>query len=40
MHLQSLWLKARIEEQFLVAELDPEAYANYRRRVPMLVPLA
>jgi protein-S-isoprenylcysteine O-methyltransferase Ste14 len=35
-----LWLKARIEEQFLVAELDPEAYANYRRRVPMLVPFA
>jgi len=33
-----LWLKARTEEHFLSAELDPEAYAAYQRRVPMLVP--
>jgi protein-S-isoprenylcysteine O-methyltransferase Ste14 len=33
-----LWLKARAEERFLSAELDPEAYAAYQRRVPMLVP--
>jgi protein-S-isoprenylcysteine O-methyltransferase Ste14 len=34
----SFWLKARIEEAFLSAELGPEAYSAYRRRVPMLVP--
>ena len=33
-----LWLKARIEERFLTAELGAEAYGSYRRRVPMLVP--
>jgi protein-S-isoprenylcysteine O-methyltransferase Ste14 len=33
-----LWLKARIEERFLTAELGAEAYGAYRRRVPMLVP--
>jgi protein-S-isoprenylcysteine O-methyltransferase Ste14 len=33
-----LWLKASIEERFLTAELDAQAYASYRRRVPMLVP--
>jgi protein-S-isoprenylcysteine O-methyltransferase Ste14 len=33
-----LWLKARAEERFLTAELDADAYGNYRRRVPMLVP--
>lgn len=33
-----LWLKARMEERFLAAELGPEDYAAYRRRVPMLVP--
>lgn len=33
-----LWLKARVEERFLAAELDPQAYAAYRLRVPMLVP--
>lgn len=32
------WLKARAEERFLSAELGEEAYAVYRRRVPMLVP--
>jgi protein-S-isoprenylcysteine O-methyltransferase Ste14 len=34
------WLKASIEERFLTAELGPDAYGAYRRRVPMLVPLA
>jgi protein-S-isoprenylcysteine O-methyltransferase Ste14 len=34
----SFWLKARVEESFLSAELGQEAYAAYRRRVPMLVP--
>jgi protein-S-isoprenylcysteine O-methyltransferase Ste14 len=33
-----LWVKARIEEHFLLSELGPEAYACYRCRVPMLVP--
>ncbi len=33
-----LWLKARVEESFLTAELGADAYAAYRRRVPMLVP--
>ncbi len=33
-----LWLKARVEEDFLSAELGTEAYGAYRRRVPMLVP--
>jgi protein-S-isoprenylcysteine O-methyltransferase Ste14 len=33
-----LWLKARIEEEFLVEELGSEPYASYRARVPMLVP--
>jgi protein-S-isoprenylcysteine O-methyltransferase Ste14 len=33
-----LWLKARSEERFLMAELGPEAYGSYCRRVPMLVP--
>jgi protein-S-isoprenylcysteine O-methyltransferase Ste14 len=33
-----LWVKARAEEYFLSSELGPEAYASYRRRVPMLVP--
>ncbi|MGE5165228.1 MAG: methyltransferase family protein [Hyphomicrobiales bacterium] len=33
-----LWYKAGMEERFLTAELDPDAYAAYRRRVPMLVP--
>jgi protein-S-isoprenylcysteine O-methyltransferase Ste14 len=34
----AFWLKARIEEGFLMKELGPDAYAAYRRRVPMLVP--
>jgi protein-S-isoprenylcysteine O-methyltransferase Ste14 len=33
-----LWQKARMEEGFLTAELGPEVYGPYRRRVPMLVP--
>jgi protein-S-isoprenylcysteine O-methyltransferase Ste14 len=33
-----LWLKARVEERFLMAELGADAYGAYRRRVPMLVP--
>lgn len=33
-----LGLKARIEERFLTAELSADAYAAYRRRVPMLLP--
>ena len=31
-------IKARLEERFLSDELGAEAYAAYRRRVPMLVP--
>ena len=31
-------VKARLEEQFLSAELGEVDYASYRRRVPMLVP--
>jgi protein-S-isoprenylcysteine O-methyltransferase Ste14 len=33
-----LWLKARVEEDFLTVELGADAYGAYRRRVPMLVP--
>jgi protein-S-isoprenylcysteine O-methyltransferase Ste14 len=32
------WVKARIEERFLTAELGADAYGAYRRRVPMLIP--
>ncbi len=32
------WTKARLEERFLRAQLEPDAYDSYRRRVPMLVP--
>jgi protein-S-isoprenylcysteine O-methyltransferase Ste14 len=32
------WQKARMEERFLSAELGPEAYRSYSRRVPMIVP--
>jgi protein-S-isoprenylcysteine O-methyltransferase Ste14 len=33
-----IWLKARLEERFLRAELGEAPYDAYRRRVPMLVP--
>jgi protein-S-isoprenylcysteine O-methyltransferase Ste14 len=33
-----LFLKARVEEDFLKSELGPEQYGAYARRVPMLVP--
>lgn len=32
------WLKARLEERFLSQELGEGAYAEYRRRTPMLIP--
>jgi protein-S-isoprenylcysteine O-methyltransferase Ste14 len=32
------WLKARLEERFLVQQLGPQAYDTYCRSVPMLVP--
>jgi protein-S-isoprenylcysteine O-methyltransferase Ste14 len=32
------WLKARLEERFLVQELGPRAYVAYCRGVPMLWP--
>jgi protein-S-isoprenylcysteine O-methyltransferase Ste14 len=31
-------MKARMEETWLSQELRADAYASYRRRVPMLVP--
>jgi protein-S-isoprenylcysteine O-methyltransferase Ste14 len=37
--LLAFWMKARVEEEFLRAELGPEPYDAYRRRVPMLLPL-
>lgn len=33
------WIKARMEEGFLREQLGAEAYGNYARRVPMLVPI-
>jgi protein-S-isoprenylcysteine O-methyltransferase Ste14 len=38
MLLLGVWMKARLEEQWLVKELDQGAYADYRKRVPMLIP--
>ncbi len=32
------WMKARLEERFLMAQLGEGAYADYRRRIPMLAP--
>ncbi len=34
------WLKGKTEENFLRSELGPEDYDAYRKRVPMLIPLA
>jgi protein-S-isoprenylcysteine O-methyltransferase Ste14 len=34
----AFYIKARLEERFLTAELPVDAYENYRARVPMLVP--
>jgi protein-S-isoprenylcysteine O-methyltransferase Ste14 len=33
-----LWLKARVEEQFLIEELGAVGYDTYRARTPMLLP--
>ena len=33
-----IYLKASSEERFLRAELGPDVYDSYRRRVPMLIP--
>jgi protein-S-isoprenylcysteine O-methyltransferase Ste14 len=33
-----LWLKARLEEQFLFEEFGPTVYGTYKARTPMLVP--
>ena len=33
-----LWIKARLEEQFLAREVGARAYADYCRKVPMLAP--
>lgn len=33
-----IWLKASTEERFLTAEFDADAYSDYCRRVPMLIP--
>jgi protein-S-isoprenylcysteine O-methyltransferase Ste14 len=33
-----VWLKARAEERFLMAELGVEVYGSYCRRVSMLIP--
>jgi len=33
-----IYLKARLEERWLSAELGADAYDDYRRRVPMLLP--
>lgn len=36
--LLGIWMKARLEERWLIGELGDGAYTNYRARVPMLVP--
>jgi len=33
-----LWMKARLEERWLRDQLGADAYDDYRRRVPMLLP--
>jgi protein-S-isoprenylcysteine O-methyltransferase Ste14 len=34
-----IWMKARLEELWLSSQLEVDAYARYRRLVPMLIPL-
>ena len=36
--LAGFWIKARLEERFLQGLFERDAYAAYRRRVPMLLP--
>jgi protein-S-isoprenylcysteine O-methyltransferase Ste14 len=38
MMILGLWLKARVEERFLIQELGSSAYDSYKARTPMLVP--
>ena len=33
-----LWLKARVEERFLIEEMGATAYGNYKASTPMLIP--
>jgi protein-S-isoprenylcysteine O-methyltransferase Ste14 len=33
-----VWIKARIEERWLSSQLEADAYQQYRRKVPMLMP--
>ena len=39
MLLAGFWIKARLEERFLQGLFERDAYAAYRRRVPMLLPV-
>jgi protein-S-isoprenylcysteine O-methyltransferase Ste14 len=36
--LLGFWMKARLEERWLIDELNDGAYTDYRARVPMLLP--
>lgn len=36
--LFGMWVKARLEERFLMGELGADAYGSYQTRVPMLLP--
>jgi len=36
--LLGIWMKARLEERWLIQELGEGAYVDYRKRVPMLLP--
>jgi protein-S-isoprenylcysteine O-methyltransferase Ste14 len=38
--IAAISLRAKLEERFLRRDLGDEAYASYRRRVPMLLPFA
>ena len=38
--IAAISLRAKLEERFLRRDLGDEAYAGYRRRVPMLIPFA